>query len=64
MTQPIVKLDNEDQASYPTCPHCQAQLSELTMTVGHAQVSPLVSLVIDTFSCPACGTVLSVSGRK
>ena len=63
VAQHIVKLDIDGQEPCPTCPHCEEQLSQLQITVGSAQVTALVSLVIDTFSCPACGKVLSVSRR-
>ena len=63
MAQAIVNLEIDAGESCPTCPHCGDNLSQLRMTVGGAQVTPLVKLIIDTFSCPACGKVLSVSRR-
>lgn len=64
MPQPVVQLDSDDVETLPICPHCEEPLSQLQMAVGTAQVTALVSLVIDTFSCPSCGKILSVSGRR
>ena len=63
MSEVKVRLDTEGSAA-PACAHCGEELAELRLTPGTAQVSSLVQLVVDTFSCPSCGKILSVSGRK
>jgi len=62
MKELVVRIEAHDQP--PACPHCRAPLTELRMIPGEAQESTLITLIIDTFCCPACGGVLSVSGRK
>jgi len=56
---------NEDLDLVPRCPHCEAELSEVSATIAKAQ--GLRSFTFGkhyAYACPSCWKILGFSQRK